>query len=84
MKTMTFEQAKKRLARIAKGEYHAIKYELTVPTAKRKLPEEAECSVYIHGGEWYGSDTWEGAFKLMAAGGDRRKRRAPNPEEAPL
>lgn len=83
MKAVTFEQAKRRLRRIARGEYCAIQYEITFATRGSKVPDEVRCGVYIHGGEWHVAPTWEGAFALLKAGRDRRESNPPDPKEQP-
>lgn len=59
-KSMTFAQAKRKLTKIAKGEYHSIKHELT-ETHVNDL--EPRCGIYIDGENWYGGETWELAFE---------------------
>ena len=80
---MTFEAAKRKLAKIAKGEYHAIQYEICVASKEFPGPDEVECGIYIHGKKWYSGPTWDAAFKLLEAGGDRRKKKPVDKKEQP-
>lgn len=83
MKTMTFEAAKRKLAKIAAGEYHTIQYELQSDAKEHGGKSTATCAVYIHGTNWYSSETWAGAFAMLKAGMDRRKKHAPDRKEQP-
>jgi len=56
---MTFEEARKRLAQLSKGEYRAISYELTEYASGT---EDAECTLYIDGYKHHSGPTWAAAF----------------------
>ena len=71
-KRMTFELARRKLAKIAKGEYHAILYGLRFPS--HKMPAEVECKLYIHNYDWHTGTTWAEAFKKLL---ERQEPRAP-------
>jgi len=83
-KPMTFEQARRKLARIAKGSYYSLQYDLSVGSKKHGAEKHAECTVYVADIGMFYSDTWAGAFTLLEAGGNRRKKLPPDPMEAPL
>ena len=59
---MTFEEAEKELAEIAKGEYHSLRYKRTT-TGHGDV--EAECSVYVDGVNWYSSNTWRSVLDIL-------------------
>ena len=59
-KPMDFDAAKKKLAGIAKDEYHNISYEET--TTRGELFEVC-CCIYIHNEDRHNGRTWEEAFK---------------------
>lgn len=70
---MTFKQAKKKLKKIADGQYHSIKYELT---EFQDGSQESECNLYIHGGQHNYAATWDLAFSLL-------EKTQPDPKESP-
>ncbi len=59
---MNFKEAKDKLKKLAKGEYHSIKYEITEYNGGEL---RQECSVYIAGRGWCEERTWELAFKSL-------------------
>jgi len=59
---VTFKQAKKELAKLAKGKYNVIKYE---NTSTGGGITKIECSVYIDGQHWCTGSRWEHALELM-------------------
>ncbi len=75
---MTFEQAERKLARIAKGKYHAITYDLTTFAKRRPLERQSKCTVYIDAGFSGVGHTWADAFKELD------KAMHPRPEVADL
>jgi len=79
MKHMTFEAARKKLQRIAKGEYCTLRYSLTIPG--RGQTPEVVCEVYIHGTNWHDGNTWAEAFCSLKREIDEPK--PPDPVEQP-
>ena len=59
---MTFLQAKKALAKLAKGDYHSLRYEL-IEVSPGKLKED--CTVYINDFSFHSGPTWEVALLKM-------------------
>lgn len=60
---MTFKQAKKKLAKIANGEYHSLSYEADYHSG---VAPAIKCRVYIHNQGFYGGTTWNDAFARLA------------------
>jgi hypothetical protein len=60
---MSFKKAEKKLKKMAKGEYYALQYELTVHP-EYKHTEQA-CKVYISNVSWFSGKSWEIAFTLL-------------------
>ena len=63
---MTFNLARKKLADLADGRYHCIRFELTTFKGGRIEPR---CDMYIDGPGWTKHDnaTWESALAEMLA-----------------
>jgi len=59
---MNFETAKKKLADIAKGEYHQIRYSVC---SKENRVVRQECSLYINDIGFHEAQSWERAFKKL-------------------
>lgn len=69
---MTFEEAEKRLAIIARGEYHKLSYSKTVYDETGYC--EIECSLYIHNiDEHMRGRTWNEAFDKLTKYLERRQ-----------
>jgi len=66
--TMTFEEAERELAALAKGEYHAIRYERTTTHLGSVI---VKCTVYISEQENHTAPTWRGALDKMIKAIDR-------------
>lgn len=62
---MTFKKAKKRLAKLAKGEYYVIYYQIANVGEECGGGEEQECTVYVAGFGHFKAKTWETALRLM-------------------
>jgi hypothetical protein len=63
---MNFKEAKDKLAELANGEYHSLRYSVTEYsriTGDHKPYQE--CEVYINNKGWHKGDTWEEAFKSL-------------------
>ena len=60
---MTFKEAKKALSKMAKGEYHAISYQIT---ELQPGEIEEECAVYIYGKKRLAGETLEEVIEKMA------------------
>ncbi len=59
---MNFKEAKSKLKKLAKGEYHSIQYGIT-EYLPNKLKQK--CSVYIDGYSWHWGETWKVALKSL-------------------
>ena len=59
---MTFEQAERKLLRIANGKYCSVEYERTYNEGK---VIEQKCSLYVGGGNIHTERTWDEAFKSI-------------------
>jgi hypothetical protein len=59
---MTFNKAKRLLKRMAKGEYCAIQYDVTLYSSER---EYSECRVYVEGYDFHMGKTWKEALKKL-------------------
>ena len=59
---MTFKQAKRKLKKIAGGQYHCVRYEITEYEDGQLVQE---CAVYIAGSEFKTAPTWEEAFMKL-------------------
>jgi len=63
---MTWEQAKERLGKLARGRYHVIKFGLTnYGEGINGVRIEPECSVYIDKYNYCTAKTWETALSMM-------------------
>ena len=58
---MTFKKAKQKLAELAGGEFYSLSYAFTRCSSGE---EDAECGVYINGGQWFTARTWETVIEL--------------------
>lgn len=76
---MTFKTAQRELSRLAKGEYRALKYELTFTD---KTHYNVVCSVYIHGYGLYNAKTWKEALASLRISMQKPKKR--DIKEAPI
>jgi len=64
---MKFEEARKKLAEIANGEFHTLNYEVKTHYSELYGRQDSqECTLYIHGGDHMGGPTWEAAFAKLA------------------
>ena len=61
---MTFEEARQKLAEMAKGNYRALQYELT-DFNDQHGGGTVRCTVYIHGQNHHHGKTWEEALSSM-------------------
>lgn len=61
---MNFIEAKTKLAKIANGRYHSVRYEISEHADKSIVQE---CGLYINGIGWTASTSWAGAFELLEA-----------------
>lgn len=59
---MTFEGAKKKLKKVAKGAYRSIRYSVIIHTDGTQHPE---CSLYIDGYNWHSARTWKEVFNKL-------------------
>jgi len=59
---MNIKTAKKKLAKIAKGKFHSVQYDIT-DIGNGELKQE--CSIYISGMSWHLGETWEEAFSSL-------------------
>ena len=62
---MKFLIAKRELAKIAKGQYHSLRYELSQYSKKTGSRPVVECAVYIHGFSWHREKNWKEALKQI-------------------
>ena len=67
---MTFKKAKKKLKKIAKGEYCLVRYKETYPTENET---RKEYDVYINGYGLYEGETFEEAFAKLEKGMEKGK-----------
>lgn len=55
--------AKQLLAKIAKGEFHSISFEIMHTSPADNTPPTIKCSLYVHGfPRWFYGATWKAAF----------------------
>jgi hypothetical protein len=59
---VTFEGARRKLARIAGKKYHTVKYELSVFEGSIM---DVDCSLYVEGGNIHSAPTWAKAFEAL-------------------
>lgn len=62
---MTFAQAEKRLAELANGDYHAIRFERTTFGERHHGKQANECTVYVNNYGHHKGSTWEMAFASL-------------------
>lgn len=78
---MTFESAKRKLAKVSKGKYRALRYTVTISDVKGYTAPEAKCGLYIHGANWVTESTWVEAFKALDAAMHPRRKKADRREQ---
>ena len=76
---MTFETARKNLAKLADGKFRSISYELTEFSSGKA---EVSCTVYIDGFNHFFAPTWEGALNKLKQAMEPKPTEI-DPEEAP-
>ena len=59
---MTFQEAERKLDRLAQGRYHSIEYRRTRYPSRE---QRQECGLYIEGTNWFFALTWAKAFDLL-------------------
>lgn len=79
---MKFMEAKKKLEKMAKGEYHSLTYEIT-EYSNNVTPPTVKCTTYINGQTHLSASTWKESLKLMEVAINPPKKKPMDLKEAP-
>ena len=60
---MTFTQARKKLAKIANGKAHSVRFDVLVYGGIKD--ERTRCNLWIEGMQYYDGPTWDEAFRNL-------------------
>jgi len=62
---MKFEQAIKKVRKMAKGEYFTLKYKFTDYPNNGGSHPTIECVIYVDGFDYHEAKTWKDAIKML-------------------